>query len=264
MRKYFQVSELAELSGVSVRTLHYYDEIGLLSPTRRTSSGYRLYAQTEVLRLQQILIRRELGFSLAAIGRALDDPDFDQRRALTEQRQALALRADQTARMIASIDAALATIEAGSNDTEKDMFKEIFDGFDPSEHADEARERWGNTDAYRVSMQRTGSYTEADWLRYREESDTISKELCRLMQAGEPASGAEAMAAAERHRLLIDRWFYPCSHAMHAGLADMYEADPRFAANIDKAGEGLTPYLSAAIRANAGRADAGTSTDTKG
>jgi hypothetical protein len=132
----------------------------------------------------------------------------------------------------------------------KDM-QQLFDGFDPSQYEEEARERWGNTDAYRISHERTKRYTEADWRALKDEQAAILTDLARAQAAGKAADDPEVTAIAERHRLSIDRWFYPCNHAMHVGLAGLYEGDPRFAANIDKHGAGLTPFLAAAIRANA-------------
>ena len=137
----------------------------------------------------------------------------------------------------------------------KDMTREeittLFDGFDPAAYEAEVEQRWGHTDAYRESARRTAQYTKADWERHKAESHAIMLEAAALFQSRAPVDGPEAHAVAERHRLLIDRWFYPCSPEMHRGLAEMYEADPRFAANIDKYADGLTAWLSAAIRANA-------------
>jgi hypothetical protein len=131
--------------------------------------------------------------------------------------------------------------------------KKIFDGFDPDKHAAEAKERWGHTDAYKVSMTRTRAYTEADWKKLKDEQGSIYSDAVAAMKAGNAPSDPAAMDVAERHRLSIDRWFYPCSPEMHRGLADMYEADSRFQENIDRFGPGLTTFLSAAIRANAER-----------
>ena len=117
--------------------------------------------------------------------------------------------------------------------------------------AAEARERWGETDAYRISRERTGKYTKADWAAIQAEHAAIYAELARAQAAGTPPDHPDVLALAARHRLAIDRWFYPCSPAIHVGLAGLYEADPRFAANIDAHGAGLTAYLVAAIRAAA-------------
>jgi DNA-binding transcriptional MerR regulator len=253
----YQVKEVARLAGVSVRALHHYDEIGLLVPSGRARSGYRLYNDDDLLRLQQILIGRELGMPLEAIRRSLDDPTFDRLAALERQRKALAARADQTAAMLRAVDAALAALTGKGGKTMEEMNKEeitaLFDGFDPSRYEDEVKERWGKTDAYKESARRTRKYTKAEWEQYKAESHAIMSDAASLFRSGAAADGDEAMAVAERHRRSIDRWFYPCAPEMHAGLADMYEADPRFAESIDAYAEGLTPWWSAAIRANARR-----------
>lgn len=131
--------------------------------------------------------------------------------------------------------------------------KQIFNGFDPGKYEAEAKERWGDTDAYKESMKRTKGYSKEDWQRCAVEQAAIYGDAFAALEAGKSPEDAEVMDIAERHRLTIDRWFYPCAYAMHAGLADMYEQDSRFAENIDKYGAGLTPFLSAAIRANAKR-----------
>lgn len=252
-KRTYQVKEVAEIAGVSVRTLHHYDEIGLLVPKARTDAGYRLYDDDDLLRLQQILIGRELGLALEEIRRSLDDPSFDRKQALLRQRSELEKRARKTEAMIRAVDAALAVIDGRAQSGGNMTMKEIFDGFDPSKYEDEARERWGHTDAYEESARRTKRYTAEDWKRCSAEQDSIYGDAYAVLQSGKAPDSEAAMDVAERHRLVIDRWFYPCSHAMHVSLADMYEADPRFAENIDKHGAGLTPFLSAAIRANTRR-----------
>ena len=206
--------------------------------------------------LQQIFIGRELGLSLEEIRRSLDDPGFDRRQALLAQRAELAARADRAADMIRAIDAALTVIE--ENNMSKVDFKKIFDGFDPDQYADEAKARWGDTDAYKISAKRTKSYTEADWQKIKAEHAAIYADAQAARAAGVRPDEPRAMDVAERYRLSFDRWFYPCSTEMHSRLADMWEADRRYADNIDKAGgaAGLTEYLAAAVRANAKRSPA--------
>jgi DNA-binding transcriptional MerR regulator len=250
----YQVKEVAEIAGVSVRTLHHYDEIGLLVPRGRTDARYRLYDDADLLRLQQILIGRELGLSLEEIRRYLDDPRFDRRQALIKQRQQLSLRAERTQAMLHAVDAALALLDDANPHRGEAMDpKQMFDGFDPQRYEAEAEQRWGSSDQYRESKRRTQRYTKEDWQRYALEQKEIYAALFAALEAGVASDDPRAMDGAERHRLAIDRWFYPCSHAMHVGLSDLYEQDCRFAENIDKHGAGLTPFLSAAIRANAAR-----------
>ena len=248
----FQVKDVAQVAGVSVRTLHHYDSIGLLVPRIRTDAGYRLYTDADLLRLQQILIGRELGLSLEEIRQSLDDPGFDRRIALVDQRERLRARVQQTEAMIRAIDAALATLEGAPGERETNM-EDLFQGFDPSRYDDEARRQWGTTDAFVESKTRTARYTPHDWRAVIAESEAIFDAAYGAMKAGKAPSDAAVMDVAERHRLSIDRWFYPCSHRTHRGLASMYEADDRFRQTIDKQREGLTSFLAEAIRANATR-----------
>jgi DNA-binding transcriptional MerR regulator len=203
-------------------------------------------------------VQRELGLSLEAIRKLLDDPAFDHRAALFEQRRLLMERAEQTEQMIRALDRALSLLDkdppSQGEETMSNM-QDLFDGFDPKAYEQEAQQRWGHTDAYKESQRRAKSYSAQDWQRFRDENSAITDALVSAMQAGKKPDEPAVMDLAERARLLIDRWFYPCSREMHTKLADLYEADPRFAENIDKAAAGLTPYLSAAIRANAARSD---------
>jgi hypothetical protein len=198
------------------------------------------------------LLGRELGLSLEAIRRSLDDPAFDRRAVLLRQRAELAARAERAADMIRAIDAALTAIE--EKDMSKANFEKIFDGFDPGRYEDEAKQRWGNTEAYKISAQRTKSYSDADWRKLKDEQATIYADALAAMKDGVRPDEPRAMDVAERHRLIVDRWFYPCSAKTHCGLADLWEADQRYADNIDQHGAGLTQYLAAAVRANAKRA----------
>lgn len=245
-QRWYQVREVAEISGVSVRALHHYDELGLLVPKQRTEAGYRLYDDEDLLRLQQILLGRELGLSLEDVRRSLDEPELDRRGLLVAQRAELLKRAQETAAMLRAVDRALARLEGQTMD-----MKDIFEGFDPSRHEAEAEQRWGETEAFRESKRRTQRYTPQDWQRLAAEQQSIYAELYAALAAGAAASAPEALAAAERHRLSIDTWFYPCDHRMHLRLSSLYEHDRRFTDNIDKYGPGLTPFLVAAIRENA-------------
>jgi DNA-binding transcriptional MerR regulator len=259
-RRHYQVKEVAEQSGVSIRALHHYDAIGLLVPSLRTAAGYRLYSEDDLLRLQQILIGRELGLPLEEIRRSLDDPAFDRRRALLEQREALTRRAEQMSEMLHAIDAAIAVLDASLDDDGNERegttmdYKKLFNGFDPSKYEDEVKQRWGNTEAYKASQKRAKSYSEEDWKRCMAEQGGVYADAIAALKAGKAPTDPDVMDVAERHRLAIDRWFYPCSTTMHCGLADMYEADDRFRSFFEGHAQGLAAFLSAAIRANAQRA----------
>ena len=250
-RRTYLVSEVARIAGVSVRTLHHYDAIGLLVPKQRSEAGYRVYDEDALLRLQQILLGRELGFALEEIRRSLDDPGFDLRRALRAQRRQLQARARRADEMIRAVDAALAMLGDGSGGSMD--AKQLFDGFDPAQHEAEVRERWGETEAYLESAKRSRRYGKDDWRRIQEEQAAIYADAAATLRAGHAPDTTEPMDVAERHRQSIERWFYPCAPAMHANLADLWQADARFAESIDAHAVGLTPFLAAAVRANAQR-----------
>jgi MerR family transcriptional regulator, thiopeptide resistance regulator len=236
------VGEVARLAHVSVRTLHHYDRLGLLTPSRRSEAGYRLYSEDDLGRLQQILLYRELGFGLGEIAGVMHSPDFDRVAALERQREQLAARQERLSAVAALVDATLAALKGERQMTHEELF-EAFGDFDPAAHEDEARERWGHTEAYVESRRRTKAYTKDDWLRYRRASDAVNEALAALMDHGVAPGDPRALEAAEKHRLLIDRWFYPCSREMHAALGEMYVTDPRFTATFEEVRPGLAQYL---------------------
>ena len=244
------VGAVARLAGVTVRTMHHYDEIGLVSPGDRTDAGYRLYGRPEVTRLQEVLFFRELGFGLDEIKGMVERPDYDRTTGLRQQRDLLMSKADRLLDLVDAIDRAITAEETGMNLTKEEML-EVFGDFDPTEHQDEAKERWGDTDAYKESARRTARYTKDDWLALGSEADAINQAFIALMEAKIPADSEAAMDIAEQHRAHISKWFYECSREFHAGLGQMYVADARFTKNIDKAGPGLARYMSEAIAANA-------------
>jgi DNA-binding transcriptional MerR regulator len=249
----YTIGEVARLAHVSVRTLRHYDELGLLPPSRRSAAGYRLYVKEDLDRLQQVLLHRELGFSLDEIGGLLDDPAFDRRETLLAQRESILGRALRLQAVIDLIDKTLASLEGGSRMSDEELFK-VFGDFDPQEYEAETRERWSETEAYRESARRTRRYTSEDWRRFKDESDAVGAGIASLMDEGVPPDAPRAMDAAERHRLQIDRWFYPCSHEMHVELGRMYVADLRFSERYAKIRPGMARYLCDAIAANATRA----------
>jgi DNA-binding transcriptional MerR regulator len=240
--------ELSELAGVTVRTLHHYDKIGLLSPSSRSESGYRLYSYADLERLQEVLVWRQLGFSLAEIKALLDEPGYNRGRGLARQRELVEAQIDQLGATAQALDAALEAHRNGTRLKETTMF----DGFDPSEYEDESRERWGHTEAYRESARRTATYGDEEWGQIRAEWEEIVRAFAALLAAGEPATGEAARAVAERHRQHITRWFYPCSLQIHRGLAEMYVSDDRFKQNYERQAAGLAAYVHDATIANAG------------
>jgi DNA-binding transcriptional MerR regulator len=245
------VGEVAALAGVTVRTLHHYDRIGLLSPSARSASGYRLYAPTDLDRLHQVLLYRELGFSLEDVADLLSD-DADPQAHLRRQHRLLRDRLDRTQQMVAAVEKEMEARAMGTPLTPEEKF-EVFGEFDPDQYEDEVQERWGETDAYAQSKSRTASYTKDDWVRIKAEGEDVEARLAAAMQAGVPADSPQAMDIAEEHRQQISRNFYDCPPGMHAGLGRMYVEDERFTAHYEKRATGLAQYVSTAVQANAAR-----------
>ena len=233
------IGEAAALTGLTVRTLHHYDEIGLVRPSDRSEAGYRLYSRADLERLQEVLGWRALGFSLKEIGRMLDDPAHDRMSSLRRQRELVAAEADRLARLRAALDAAI--------DHEQEI-EEMFEGFE-NPYADEAQERWGHTEAYQESERRTKSYGEREWQAIQAEAADINARFAALLRDGAAADGADAVALAHEHRAHIDRWFYPCSAEMHRGLGELYLADERFTRFWDDIEPGLARYVATAFAA---------------
>ncbi len=241
------VGKLAEVSGVTVRTLHHYDEIGLLVPPLRTEAGYRIYTDAEIDRLQAILTYRELGLGLGEISAAIDAPETSF-GVLRTARKRIDERIAHLKAIARSLDAAIAQEGKESTMTPEEKLS-VFGDFDPAEYEEEAQQRWGGTDAYAQSARRTSSYTKQDWEAIQAEAADIYAGFAALQREGKAPNSPEAAAMVETHRQHISRWFYDCSPEIHAGLGQMYVADRRFADNIDKSGDGLSAYLSAAIEA---------------
>lgn len=252
----FSIGELAELAGVTVRTLHHYDRIGLVQPGVRTAAGYRSYTDEDAERLAQVLGYRELGFALGAIQDILDDPGADPIDHLRRQRVLLTERIERLRRIVTTIDTTLEAQKMGTTGLTPAEKLEVFGDFDPDEYAEEVEQRWGETDGYKQSAARTKNYTKADWAEIKGESEAIMNAFAAALAAGLPADSTEAMDAAEAAREQINRRYYDLTPEVHCHLGDMYIADERFKANYEKVAIGMAQYVRDAIHANAARAEA--------
>jgi DNA-binding transcriptional MerR regulator len=246
----YTVGQVARLAGVTVRTLHHYDEIGLLPPSGRAANGYRTYTAVDVARLQRILSWRELGFDLEQVADlvATDGSTASVAEQLRGQHALLLTRIERLQAVAATVRKTLEAHDMGINLTPEEML-EVFGDHDPTEHAGEAEQRWGDTDAYRESQRRVSTYGKDDWLAIKAEGSAVNAAFVAAMDAGLPPDSAEAAAAARAHRDHISARFYEVSDEIHQGLAEMYVADPRFAQHYDEQRPGLAQYVSDAIRA---------------
>lgn len=251
-REAHTVGEVAKLANVSVRTLHHYDAIGLLSPSMRSAAGYRLYGPADLARLHDVLAYRELGFELEAIGELLANPNDDGREHLKRQEAVINARIARLLAVRRSLHKQMEALIMGINLNPKELL-EVFGGQDPTQHAREAEGRWGTSAAYEESQRRTRRYGKEEWLRIIGESADIEAKFAELLAAGTPAADERAMAQAEAHRQHISRYYYDCSYEIHRGLGEMYLADARFKGHYEEVAPGLAAYVAAAIAANAER-----------
>ncbi|ABL02789.1 MerR family transcriptional regulator [Mycobacterium ulcerans] len=246
------VGQVAERFGITVRTLHHYDEIGLLIPSRRAASGYRVYTSADLTRLSQVIVYRRLELPLDEIARLLDEGNAVSH--LVRQRERVMARLDEMKDLVEAIDLALEKAMTNTPMTDDDMRELFGDGFD--DYRVETEQKWGETAEWKESQRRTKSYGKDEWVRIKAEGQAIEKALSDAFRAGLPADSEEAMNAAEQHRRHVNRWFYDCPPAFHRNLGDMYVSDPRYIATYDESFglPGLAAYCREAIHANANRA----------
>ena len=231
-----QIKEFAELTGVSVRTLHYYDEIGLLKPSEvDAQNGYRFYDEKSLERMREILFYRELDFSLKTIAEILSSPDYDKQQALSRQRKLLLSKKERLEQLIAAID----SVEKGEGFMKTNNEYEAL----KNKYADEVRQRWGNTDAYKESQQRNTDFGRAAALL-----DAVFEEFAALNRDGVLPDSEPAKITVEKLQRCITDNFYTCTNEILAALGQMYVADERFKTNIDKHGDGTAEYISACIK----------------
>ncbi len=248
-----EVGEVSRRTGVTVRTLHHYDQIGLLVPQDRSHAGYRRYSQADLERLRRILFYRELDFPLDRIAALLADPESPQQE-LRRQRALVEQRIERLQRMARAIDHELEAGQMGISLTPDEKF-ELF-GPDWSDHEVEAEQRWGDTEEWRESQRRTATYGPAQWRQLKVDGEEIEQGFVRLQAAGEPATGAAAVELAETYRQYMTTWFYEVTPHLHRCLGQLYVGDARFAAHYDELAPGLSGYVSEAIIANADRLEA--------
>ena len=239
-----QVKEFAEFTGVSVRTLHYYDEIGLLPPAQvDRSTGYRFYDEDSLLRMQEILFYRELDFSLKRIAEILTSPDYNKTEALQEQKKLLTLKKERLERLISALDSAV----KGEN------VMTAFNSNEFDKHKAEVKERWGSTDAYKQHAEKTRNYSGQKWNSLAGEMDQIMAEFALCMKNGETPDSAEAQHLVKQLQNHITENYYSCTTAILAGLGQMYVADERFRNNIDKHADGTAQFICEAIEIYCGK-----------
>lgn len=249
VRDGFTVGRAAALVGISVRTLHHWDVIGLVRPSGRTSAGYRMYSDADIARIHRVLVYREIGFPLAEIALVLDDPATDARKHLRKQRSQLVERISRLQEMVGAVDSMLAADRAGIQLTPEEQV-EIFGSSWQPERVEEAEQRWGDSPQWAQYTARTADLTSADWREIAAETDTLHADLATAKRAGIAPGSAAANALAERHRASISRYF-DFTHSMQVCLGRTFVDDPGYTEHYDALEPGLTTWLRDIIFANA-------------
>lgn len=233
-----KIREFAELSGVSVRTLHHYDKIGLLKPTYiDEETGYRYYNYGSVIRMQEILFYKELDFPLKKICEILESPDYNSEAALNSQRELLTLKKERLERLIMAIDDAI----KGRN-IMKNFDNSIFE-----KYKNEVKDKWGNTEAYKEYAEKSKDYSQDRYNIFEEGMNEIIDEFSLYAKSEVPVDSYGTQMLVQKLQKYITINFYTCTVEILSGLGKMYVADERFKKNIDKHGEGTASYMSRAI-----------------
>ena len=238
----YTIKEIADIAGVSTRTIRYYDEIGLLPPEKIGQNGYRYYNRDSLLRLQQILFFRELDVPLDEIQLIMSRPDFDWLTALRQHHSSLLSRQKRLGKLIRTVEQTISALKG-----EKQMSdKEYFEGFDESQYEEEVKQRWGNTAMYAESQKKWSGYS-------TEQKEAIKVEGAKLtarMVGSSPEASvddADVQAAVEEYFDYLNKYFYTCDLEFLRNLADMWVTDPRFAANYERVRKGGAAFVRDAV-----------------
>ena len=236
-----KISDVARLTGITVRTLHYYDEIGLLKPSEVTQAGYRVYNDTDLEVLQQILFFRELDFSLEDIRKIMQNPAYEKESALRKQKELLLQKRSRLDSLIALVDKTLKG--------EQDMSFRQFDTAKIEEmkkkYAEEAKQRWGDTSAYAEYEKKSRSYSDAQQNMLDGEGAGILSEFGQNRSLA--PDSAQAQALVKKWQAYITSNYYTCTTEILSCLGQMYVGDARFTQHIDQYGAGTAAFMAAAI-----------------
>lgn len=236
------VGAVAALTGVSVRTLHHYDHIGLVVPSVRTPAGYRGYTDADIERLHLVLVYRSVGMPLDEIRTLLDDPGADELEHLQRQHALLLEQADRLQHTIKAVEELMNAHRSGIQLTAEEQIEIFGTTAFSEEYADEAEERWGETDAWKQSQQWVSQFSKQDWIAIKTEGDALLADLAQAKRDRVAPGSAQANALAARHRTSIER-FYDCGDEMQRNLVEMYLADERFTRYYDDVEPGLAQFL---------------------
>jgi DNA-binding transcriptional MerR regulator len=239
----YTIKEIADLAGVTTRTLRYYDQLGLLTPAKIGENDYRYYDHDNLLKLQQVLFFRELDLPLKEILFILNRPDFSLQSALKNHRRSLQKKVDRISTLLETIDNTILSLEGEDRMPEK----EYFTGFDESKYEEEARDLWGDTPQYTDSQQKWSSYTEDQKEEIKREGERIIRRMVTDKSDAAPDDPGVQEAVAEYHAY-FNKYFYTSGVEVLRGLAEMWVDDPRFAVNYERIREGGAAFVREAVQ----------------
>lgn len=237
----FTIKQLSKIAGISIRALHYYDEIGLLKPSYIKQNGYRVYEEKELQKLQQILFFRELEFPLDKIKQIMSSPSYDQLSALEDQKKLLTIKKERVGKLLQTIQKTIKSLKGGEYMSNDDKFSPFNDPV-YQKYKDEAEKRWGNTDAYEQSMERVGKMSKAELDRVKAEGEEISNSAAGLMKKGFSSGSPEVQEQVDRFYRHLHN-FYDPGYEMFKGLGQMYVDDPRFTQVYEKRAKGFAKFM---------------------
>ncbi|WP_461207304.1 MerR family transcriptional regulator [Clostridium sp. DL1XJH146] len=243
----YKVKEVADVVGISVRTLHHYDKIGLLKPESINEAGYRLYSENDLIKLQQVLFFKELDFKLEDIKIILNDPKFDREGALKTHKEILIKKKQRLEEIIKSVDTTLSSIKGGIDMSKK----ETFEPFDMREindykekYAEEVKAKYDKKVVDECNK-KTAKYSKNKWQEITEEGNEIYRKIAAIMEKGPKDEEVQKLVA--QYRKYISDNFYTFTVEIFRGLGDLYVCDDRFTKNIDKTKPGLAEFLKEAM-----------------
>lgn len=238
----YTIKELADLAGVTTRTLRYYDQLGILTPAEIGENGYRNYDHENLLDLQQILFFRELEVPLKDIHYMLNHPDFHLQAALENHKTDLKNKLNRIQKLLGTVEKTINSLGGNHSMSEK----EYFDGFDETKYEDEVKERWGGTQQYKESQQKWSSYSEDQKVEIKQEGGRITLRMVTEDPDASP-DDPEVQEAIGDYYDYLNQYFYSCEVEFLRGLADMWVADPRFAINYERIRKGGAAFVKDAV-----------------
>ncbi len=238
----YSIKELADLAGVTTRTLRYYDHLGLLTPAKIAENGYRLYNRDNLLRLQQVMFFKELNVPLKEIQSILDQPEFHPLTTLKEHRGAILAQTGRLNKLLNTLDQTISSLE-GDHIMEN---QDLFEGFDEKKYQEETRDRWGDTPQYKQSQQKWSRYSSDQKEEIKKEGERIIVRMVTENPAIKP-DDPDVQDAVGEYYAYLNKFFYTCEVEFLRGLADMWVQDPRFAVNYERIREGGAGFVREAV-----------------